>query len=143
MPRRRGRILPHLQPTVRKSEVVGTVAPPQRTTTGLPNRHDTYSFHGLPHPYTTVDGDSIYALAVEFDMPISVVYDINSHVALPTDVNASLPCGLALTLSGSPAVPPLSTTVSVNSRADVLAIATAYGLLDSLWAKRQTVCANL
>ena len=88
----------------------------------------SYTFGGLPKPYTSVSGDTLYELAAEYDLPVSTLREINSKVALPDDVNATLPSGLALSLPGQAAVPPLPTTVLVTSRTDVLALAAAYQL---------------
>lgn len=102
------------------------------------------AFNGLPTPYTTIEGDSLFKLAAESDLAVDIVRELNSHVTLPVDVNASMPVGLALSLPGKPAVPPCATTVRISSHADVDALAAAYQL--NITAKQavnyQMVCLN-
>lgn len=108
------------------------------------NAHEANAFSGLPMPYTTVEGDSLFKLAAESEVAVDMLREVNSRVTLPMDVNASLPIGLALSLPGKPAVPPLATTVDITSHVDVDAIATAYQLnVAAIKAANNMVCLSV
>lgn len=86
-----------------------------------------------------MEGVSLSTLSRECGLPVSTFRELNSNLALPTDDNEVLPHGLALSVPGRAAVPPLTTTV-LTTYAEVLALAAAYQLdMTSLHAANNQV----
>lgn len=102
----------------------------------------TYNFGGLPAPYLTTDGDTIATLCTTFGIDTDALRSANVKVSLPLNESVTVPAGVALTLPGLPAVPPMPTTITVKSLDEAMAFAKAYqvDLEDLEDANKEVLC---